>query len=380
MRQGLSFLDSQLSEAKGRSLYRAPELFESKNLPKELGRFIDFSSNDYLGLSQHPRVVRAASLALKKWGTGSAASRLLSGNLGVHGELEKKLAHFKNEPAAAVFSSGYLANLGTIGTLVGERDIVILDRLCHASLVDGARLSKAKLWVYRHRDVSQLAELLKRAKSFRRRLVVTDAYFSMDGDVAPLPDLVRVCRATDSMLMIDEAHSTGVYGKTGRGIMEHFGLKEGVDVVMGTLSKALGSVGGFVCGSRSLKESVVNFCRPYIYTTAPAPSASAAASEALAVLKDEPNLRTRLWDNTRLLREGLERLGMDLMGSEGPIIPIRIGDSARAMKHKEALKKRGFFVSAIRPPSVPAGSARLRLSVSAAHTTEQISRLLKAFK
>ncbi len=380
LRQGLSFLEVQLAEARERSLYRAPELFGSKTSSKKLGRFTDFSSNDYLGLSQHPRVIEAASRALRTWGTGSAASRLLSGNLSVHAKLEKDLAHFKKEPAAAVFSSGYLANLGTIGTLAGEKDVVILDRLCHASLVDGARLSKAKLWVYRHRDVSQLAGLLKRAKGFRRRLVVTDAYFSMDGDLAPLPELVRLCRDTDSMLMIDEAHSTGVYGRTGRGIGEHFGVTGGVNVVMGTLSKALGCVGGFVCGNVSLKNSIVNFCRPYIYTTAPSPAASAAASEALAVIREEPSLRARLWKNTRLVREGLKGLGMDLMGSEGPIIPIRIGEAARAVKYKEALKKRGFFVSAIRPPSVPAGTARLRLSVSAAHKPEQIAQLLNAFK
>lgn len=380
MRQGLSFLKAPLAEARGRSLYRTPEIFESKKPSKELGRFIDFSSNDYLGLSQHPRVVRAASEAMKKWGSGSAASRLLSGNLAVHGALEKKLAHFKRERAAVVFSSGYLANLGAIGTLVNEKDLVILDRLCHASLVDGARLSKAKLRVYRHRDVSQLAGLLKRAKGFRRRLVVTEAYFSMDGDLAPLPELARLCRRTDSMLMIDEAHSTGVYGRTGRGIGEHFGVADDVSVVMGTLSKALGSVGGFVCGSGLLKESLVNFCRPYIYTTAPSPAASAAALEALTVIEETPGLRARLWENVRLLRTGLRETGWDLMGSEGPIIPVRLGDAARVMRLKESLKKQGLFVSAIRPPSVPAGTARLRLSVSAAHRPEQITRLLSAFK
>ncbi len=380
LRQGLSFLEAQLAEAKEKSLYRAPELFASKEPSKKLDRFTDFSSNDYLGLSQHPRVIAAAARALKTWGAGSSASRLLSGNLAVHEKLEKDLARFKKEKAAAVFSSGYLANLGAIGTLAGEKDVVILDRLCHASLVDGARLSKAKLWVYRHRDVDQLSKLLKRAGVFRRRLVVTDAYFSMDGDLAPLPDLVRVCRETDSMLMIDEAHSTGVYGKSGRGVGEHFGVKNGVTVVMGTLSKTLGSVGGFICGKTALKSSIINFCRPYIYTTAPSPAASAAASEALAVIDEEPSLKTRLWKNTRVVREGLEKRGMDLMGSEGPIIPIRMNDPAKAVKFKEALKKRGFVVSAIRPPTVPAGTARIRLSVSAAHTPEQIERLLKAFK
>jgi 8-amino-7-oxononanoate synthase len=374
---------SDLEQLKARHLYRDPEIFpprKGRPLGSPLQRFVDFSSNNYLGLSRHPRVIQGAHRALREWGAGSAASRLLSGNLKIHDELEKKLADFKKEEAAAIFSSGYLANLGMVRTLVNEQDVVILDRFCHASLMDGARLSRAKFWVYEHRDSEDLKNLLSRAKLFRRRLVVTDAYFSMDGDVAPIADLVDLCEKNEAILMIDEAHSTGVYGKTGRGLTEHFGVSGKVPVVMGTLSKALGSVGGFIAGSALLRETLVNFCRSFIYTTAPSPAASGAALAALDVIKTTPQLREKLWDNSRRLREGLKSLGLDLMGSEGPIVPISVGDAARVVKIKALLSQDGFLVSAIRPPSVPRGTDRIRLSVSAAHTAGQIDGLLAAFK
>jgi 8-amino-7-oxononanoate synthase len=373
-------LDAELRAAEEKSLYRSPDLFSSKKKDKSLGPCVDFSSNDYLGLSHHPAVLKAASAALRKWGSGSGASRLLSGNLKIHSDLESSLARFKKEEACAVFSSGYLANLGALRTLAQEKDVVILDRLCHASLIDGARLSRAKFWVYEHRDVSQLAGLLARARSYRRRMVVTDAYFSMDGDIAPLPELTSLCEKTDSILMIDEAHSTGVYGKSGRGLTEHFGVSGRVPVVMGTLSKALGSVGGFIAGNRSLRESIVNFCRPYIYTTAPSPAASAAALAAVKTVTREPSLRKRLWENVGRMRAELGRMGLDLMGSEGPILPIRVGDPARVLLIREKLKQKGFIVSAIRPPSVPGGTERIRISISAAHSTSQINRFLETLK
>lgn len=381
LRQGLSFQELRLEEARQRSLYRSPDAFFSRTSPKKLDRFVDFSSNDYLGLSHDARVSAAASRALKLWGAGSGASRLLSGNFELHLELERKLAHFKHEQAALVFSSGYLANIGAITTLADEHDVVLIDRLCHASLIDGARLSKAKLWVYGHRNVERLEALLSRSQSFRRRLVVTDGYFSMDGDLAPLPELAALCKQHDATLYVDEAHSTGVYGKTGRGLMEHFGLGPHPHiVVMGTLSKALGGIGGFVAGTRILRETLVNFCRPYIFTTAPSPAASAAAIEAISILEKTPGLLKQLRFHTAALRQRLKEQGFDLMGSEGPIVPVRVGDPAKAMRAKEKLKKRGFIVSAIRPPSVPEGTDRLRLSVSAAHTAEQIHALVEAFK
>jgi len=341
---------------------------------------VNFSSNNYLGLSHHPRVIRKASEALRRWGTGSGASRLLSGNLQIHTDLEKKVASFKNEEAALVFSSGYLANLGAVTALLNDKDLVLLDRLNHASLVDAARLSRAKLWVYPHKNISELDRLLSRAKGFRRRLVLTDAYFSMDGDVAPLDGLLEVCRKRGAMLMIDEAHSTGVYGKNGRGLTEHFRLQGGIDIVMGTLSKALGGVGGYVAGRAVMKEYLVNRCREFIYTTAPSPAASAAAIAALELVEETPSLRERLWNNIHFLREGLLSLGFNLMDSGGPVIPIVIGHTRKTILLRDFLRREGFFAPAIRPPTVPNGTDRIRLSVMADHSKEDLQRLLRALR
>ncbi len=364
-------LDDDLKVLKSKRLYRT--------LPK-LTSAIDFSSNNYLGLATHPRVVRAAQTAAKKWGTGSGASRLLSGNLKVHSSLENALARFKKEEAATVFSSGYLANLAAVTALLNEEDLVILDRFSHASLVDAARLSRAKLWVYPHKSLAVLRKLLGKSKGFRRKLVVTDAYFSMDGDLAPLGDLLEVCHENRAMLMIDEAHSTGIFGKTGRGATEHFGISGQVDVVMGTLSKALGSVGGFVAGKHILKECLVNRARTFIYTTAPSPVTSAAALEALRVIQEEPGLRAGLWKNIRFVRECLRGLGFDLSDSEGPIIPIVLGNTAKVLKLSERLKKEGIIAPAIRPPTVPKGTDRIRLSVSVSHSQSDLEKLIGVFK
>jgi len=331
-------------------------------------------------LATHPRIAGKAAAAVRVWGTGSGASRLLSGNLSIHAELEKKLAVFKREETATVFSSGYLANLGVVTALLNEKDVVLVDRLNHSSLIDAARLSGAKLRVYPHRDVSSLDRFLAGAKGFRRRLVLTDAYFSMDGDIAPLDKLLEVCRRHDTFLMIDEAHSTGVFGKSGRGLTEHFGLTGKIDIVMGTLSKALGSVGGFVAGSTTLREYLVNRARTFIYTTAPSPSASAAAIASLDLIQKEPRLRRKLWDNTRFVREGLAALGFSLMGSEGPIIPVLVGDTQRTLRFGEFLRQEGIFAPAIRPPTVPKGTDRIRLTVTAAHERKDLEKLLAVLK
>ena len=368
-------LDKELSDLKQKNLLRSlTSVSEIKSSR------VDFSSNDYLGLSRHPRVIKKAAEALRVWGAGSGASRLFSGNLRIHEDLERKIAAFKKEKAATVFSSGYLANLGVITALLNEKDLIVVDRLNHASLVDAARLSKAKLWVYPHRNVQKLKELLARAKGFRRRLVVTDAYFSMDGDVAPLDRLYEACRAADTLFMVDEAHSTGVFGKTGRGLTEHFGLSGKSLIVMGTLSKALGSVGGFVAGDKILRDYLINRSREFIYTTAPSPAASAAAMESLSVLEKDASPRKRLWENALFLRKSLQADGFDLMGSEGPVIPIRVGDTAKTMQIKESLKKKNFWVAAVRPPTVPQGTDRIRLSVTASHTKPEMELFLKEFQ
>lgn len=369
-----SELESDLERLKSRHLFRALQEFSHQS------KAVDFSSNDYLNLSQHPKVIQSALLATKRWGTGSGASRSLSGNLKIHAELEKKIALFKKEEAATIFSSGYLANLGVLSSLANEKDLILMDRLNHASLFDGARLSKAKWQVYSHRNMAQLKKLLSRARLFRRKFVVTDAYFSMDGTVAPLDDLLGICERYGAILMVDEAHSTGVFGKSGRGLTEQFGLEGKIPVVMGTLSKALGSVGGFVVGRRALKETLVNFCRPFIYTTAPSPAASAASLRALQLVEKDSTLRKRLWENVKFLREALQTAGFKLMHSQGPIIPILIGDAAKTIALRDVLKKENFIVSAIRPPTVPKGTDRLRLSVSAAHTRLQLFSFMSAMK
>lgn len=367
-------LGSDLERLKRAQLYREPEIFSGSKHP------IDFSSNDYLGLAHHPRVVLAAKKAIDRFGCGSSASRLLSGNLQIHTDLEKELAKFKKEEDALVFSSGYAANLSAVASIVNEQDVVIMDRLNHASLIDAARLSKAKLWVYPHLDMDALFDLLKRAGSFRRILVSTDAYFSMDGDVAPLNTMLELCEKYGAILMIDEAHSTGVFGANGRGLTEHYKLSSKIPIVMGTLSKALGSTGGYIAGNTLLKKWLLNTARPYIYTTAPTPGASAAALEAIRVIRDEPAFRKKLWNQVSAVREALIEMGYDLMHSTGPIIPIRAKSTTHALKMKAFLKKAGFFVPAIRPPSVPKGTDRLRLSLSSSHSSASTEALLKAFK
>ncbi len=343
-------------------------------------RFTNFASNNYLGLSEDPRVIQRALEAVRVWGVGSGASRLLSGNLKIHLDLEEKIASFKSEEAATVFSSGYLANLGAVTSLVGEKDLVLVDRLSHASLVDAVRLSRAKLWVYPHRDANAVSKLLVRGKHFKRKLVLTDSYFSMDGTIAPLDELLSICKKNGAMLMVDEAHATGVFGKNGRGLTEHFGLSGKIDVVMGTLSKALGSVGGYVAGKAVLKKYLTNCARQFIYTTAPSPAASGAALGALEVIEEDPGLRARLWQHTRLMREGLLALGFDLMDSEGPIISMVIGDTRKAILLHETLKKKGVFAPVIRPPTVPRNTDRIRLSILSTHTREDLDYFLSVMK
>ena len=361
---------AELEDLKKRRLFR--------DLPVLSNNHLDFSSNDYLGLTQHPSVCKKTIEAVRRYGSGSGASRLISGNLKIHMELEQKLARFKKEEASLVFSSGYLANLGAITSLVDERDVVILDRLNHASLVDAARLSRAKFWVYPHKDVTALREILARAKHFRRRLVVTDAYFSMDGDVAPLDEILSVCGKTDSLLMVDEAHSTGVFGKRGRGLTERFGLEGKIPVVMGTLSKALASSGGFVAGKSVLIKTLVNRAHEFIYTTAPVPAASAAALASLEWIEKNPGKLKDFWGLIHETRLCLKDAGFNLMESEGPIIPIFIGNTKKTLKVRDFLKKKGILVSAVRPPTVPKNTDRLRISLKATHTRAQIEQLTGA--
>jgi len=365
----LDFIEAELEDLKSQNLYRT-----LRTISRSDGRLIDidgkqylnFCSNNYLGLSNHPKVIEAAQIACKEFGAGAGASRLISGNLSIHEDLEKKIAKFKGREAAMVFPTGYMANLGTISSLVDENDTVIIDRLNHTSIIDACRLSKAKLQVYPHKDMAALEKILKRSTKFKKRLIVTDSVFSMDGDIAPLPEIAQLAKKYDAITMIDEAHATGVLGKTGRGAEEHFGIEGQIDVIMGTLSKAVGSLGGFVAGSESLIDYLRNKARSFIYTTALPPASCAASIAALEIIENEPELIENLRMNSRLL------------GSETPIIPIIIGDLNKTMEISAKLFEKGILASGIRPPTVPKNECRIRLTVTALHTKEDIECLVSS--
>lgn len=339
---------------------------------------INFSSNDYLGLARHPRMIQAAKFAAEKWGVGATASRLICGTLEIHACLESRLADFKREEACLIFPSGYMANLGAIPALVGVGDAVILDRLCHASLVDGARLSRARLFVYSHLDCDALEIVLHRAKRFRKRLVITESLFSMDGDIAPLSDILSVCRRHGAMLYLDDAHGTGIFGKSGRGATEQFGLEGKADVVMGTLSKALGSQGGFVCGEKKFIQYLVNKSRAFIYTTGLSPISAACALEALKIIEENPGEGKKLLQRSQSFRESLGKLGFNVGNSTSQIIPVILGDVNKTIEMRDKLREAGFFVPAIRPPTVPRGKSRLRISLTKSHKDSDLNLLLGA--
>src|SRR5262245_13692835 len=345
---------------------------------------VNFSSNDYLGLASHPRVKAAAQVAIEEFHASAGSSRLICGNLEIHERLEARLATFKEKEAALVFGSGYAANLGIITSVMGEGDQIFSDALNHASIIDGCRLSRAQVFIYRHQNLNHLEELLREAPAARRRLIVSDAVFSMDGDIADLPGLAALAAMHDCLLMLDEAHATGVLGSTGRGIQQHF-VERGelaagdqcVDLAMGTLSKALGSFGGFIACSSELREFLINKARSFIFATALPPSAVGAALESLQMLSDEPSRRTALWANSGTLKGLLSDAGFDVGASETPILPIAFGTEAAALGMSERLNDRGYFVPAIRPPSVPKGTSRLRIAVCATHSREELEGLAK---
>ncbi|TAL11967.1 MAG: 8-amino-7-oxononanoate synthase [Nitrospirae bacterium] len=372
---------SRLDELARRSLLRRLRTIDSApgaEVELDGRRILLFSSNNYLDLAAHPRVTEAAIKAIRHYGVGAGASRLVSGSLGPHRELEERLAAFKRVEAALVFSTGYQANLGLIPALAEDRDIIYADRLCHASLIDACRLCEASLRVYRHRDHAHLARLLQRGRPPRPALVVTDGVFSMDGDLAPLPELSKAAQQADATLVVDDAHGTGVMGPEGHGTVEHFGMEGAPLVQMGTLSKALGGMGGFIAGSRDLIEYLVNRARPFIYTTALPPAMAAAATAALDVIAAEPERRTRLWSLRDRLHKGIRQIGFDTLESRSPIIPLLVGDADLALSLSERLLAHGVYAPAIRPPTVPDGTSRIRMSVTAGHRPEQIDHVLEA--
>jgi 8-amino-7-oxononanoate synthase len=341
--------------------------------------FINFSANDYLSLAGDPRLVAAAHEAALREGWGAGASPLITGHSESHARLEARLGEFMGTEAALVFPSGFAANSGTIAAFVGRGDVVLADEKNHASLIDGCRLSRAEVKVYPHRDTHRLAELLNESGSFRRRLMVSDTLFSMDGDVAPLPELVDLAERHRALLMIDEAHTIGVFGSHGRGVAEYCAVENRVPIRIGTLSKALGSAGGFVAGRRKLIDWLINRARPYIFSTAHPPAVAAAAIAALDIVRDEPHRRTTLLERAAGLRRRLHEQGWNIGEAAGQIIPVMIGDPAATMKLAAKLRDRGLFVPGIRPPSVPEGQSLLRISLCYGHTPEMIDQLIAEF-
>ncbi|WP_426151329.1 8-amino-7-oxononanoate synthase [Pseudomonas sp. DC3000-4b1] len=372
-------LQARLAQRRAESLYRQRPTLESPQGPDVVvdgQRLLAFCSNDYLGLGNHPEVIKAWRDGAERWGVGAGASHLVIGHSAPHHALEEALAELTGRPRALLFSTGYMANLGAVTALVGKGDSVFEDRLNHASLLDAGLLSGARFSRYLHNDPASLASRLAGAQG--DALVITDGVFSMDGNLADLPALAQVARARDAWLMVDDAHGVGVLGAQGGGIVEHFGLGlEEVPVLVGTLGKAFGTAGAFVAGSEALIECLIQFARPYIYTTGQPPALACATLKSLELARRETWRREHLAALVEQFRSGAQALGLDLMPSHTPIQPIVVGSSERAMAWSGRLRERGLLVTAIRPPTVPAGSARLRVTLSAAHSQAQVARLLE---
>jgi 8-amino-7-oxononanoate synthase len=374
-----SDIEERLAEIKNRGLYRRLRSVSGPQGPRVLldGKpVLLLCSNNYLGFADHPRVREAAAEAAMRYGAGSGASRLVSGNMTIHRRLEEQLAAFKRAEAALLFGSGYLANAGVVSALAREGDVVFSDELNHASIIDGCRLSKAETFVYDHCDTEHLEWGLRQAEG-RGSLIVTDGVFSMDGDVAPLERIVELGQRYDARVMVDEAHGTGAIGPEGRGSVAAAGLEDEVDVIVGTLGKALGSYGAYVCCDKSMAKYLINTARTLIFSTALPPPAVAAAIAALALLREQPRRVEKLQRNADVLREALAAEGLPVSGSSTQIVPLVVGDAAAAVRASERALERGVFAQAIRPPTVPAGTSRLRLALMASHTKSELREAAK---
>jgi glycine C-acetyltransferase len=390
----LAFIDAELASLREQHLFRPLRVMSSAQGPVCVvdGReVISLSSNDYLGLTHHPRLRQAALRAVEAFGAGSGAVRTIAGTMTLHEELEAELAAFKGTEAVLTFQSGFTANTGVIPTIAGEADLIVSDALNHASIIDGMRLSKAPRVVYPHKDVEALRGLLREARErgrtdpghegepYRLILVVTDGVFSMDGDIAPLPGIVEAAESYGAAVFVDDAHASGVLGRNGRGSVDHFGLHGRVAIQVGTLSKAVGVLGGYVAGSHALRELLTQRARPFLFSTSHPPAVAAACLEAIRVFQDEPELFDRLWSNTHRFKDELARLGFDTGVSETPITPIILGESALAIRFSERLFEEGVFGTSVVYPTVALDKARIRTIVTAAHTDEHLDRALEAF-
>src|SRR6187551_3176235 len=387
----LAFLDDEVAALKERHLYRALRVMSSAQGPivsVDRKRVISLSSNDYLGLTHHPRLREAALAAVRDFGVGSGAVRTIAGTMSMHEELEAELAAFKGSEAVLTFQSGFSANTGVVPTITGETDLIVSDGLNHASIIDGMRLSKAPRKVYKHADTDSLREVLADAtergrggtgEPYRLILVVTDGVFSMDGDIAPLPGIVAAAEAHGAAVMVDDAHASGVLGRDGRGSVNHFGLDGRVAIQVGTLSKAVGVLGGYVAGSQSLRDVLVQRARPFLFSTSHPPAVAAACREAIRIMQEEPELHERLWANTRRFKAELARLGFNIGTSETPITPVILGDSELTIRFSNRLFDEGVFGTSVVFPTVALDRARIRTIVTAAHTDDLLDRALTAF-
>jgi glycine C-acetyltransferase len=385
-----SWLNGELQQLKDQHLYKVPKILQSPaggRVQMNGKEVINLYSNNYLGLANHPKVRQAALEAVEKWGVGAGAVRWIGGTMSVHQELEEKLATFKHTEAVLVFTGGFTANSGCIPAVLTKEDVVISDELNHASIIDGVRLSVASYkksdgWVYAHKDMDALEDCLKRAndKGFAKKLIITDGVFSMDGDIAPLPEIVRLAEQYEAIVMVDDAHASGVLGKNGAGTASHFDLYGKVDIQLGTLSKALGVMGGYIAGSAALKDWLINRGRPYLFSTGHPPMVAAALIAALEIMATDPEPMNRLWANAKWWKDALAAEGFDTMGSETPITPVYVGEEAKAQEMERLLWEEGVYALAIVFPTVAKGKARIRTMPSAAHTEEDLAEALAAFK
>lgn len=382
------WLSNQLEGLRDQNLYKTPRILQSAaggRVTIDGKEVVNLSSNNYLGLANHSKVKQAALEAIEKWGVGAGAVRWIGGTMAIHDELEERLAAFKRVESVLVFTSGFTANSGCIPAVLTAKDVVISDELNHASIIDGVRLSPAKYrksegYVYAHKDMGQLEEILTKTQDFEKRMIITDGVFSMDGDIAPLPDIVELAERYNAFVMVDDAHASGVLGKNGAGTASHFDLYGRVDIQLGTLSKALGVVGGYIAGSKLLKEWLINRGRPYLFSTALPPMVAAALVAALDVMENDPEPMRRLWENTHWWKKALAEAGFDTMGSETPITPVFVGDEGEAQAMEKMLWEEGVYALAIVFPTVGRGLARIRTMPSAAHTHEDLEFALNAFK
>ena len=379
----LAYLGRELDSLKEQNLYRRLRILDGEQKAHtsfDHRSVVNLSSNNYLGLTTHPRLRERALKAIEEFGVGSGSVRTIAGTMEIHMELERRLAEFKKVEAVVVFQSGFAANAGTVSAVLNKEDVVISDSLNHASIIDGCRLSRAAIKVFPHKDVDGARAVIKDLPADQRKLLITDGVFSMDGDLGPLPDLCALAEETGCIMMVDDAHASGVFGKNGRGTVDHFGMHGRVDIQVGTLSKAMGALGGYVAGNKNLIEFLYHRARPFLFSTSHPPAVAAACIAALDVLMEEPEIIDRLWDNTRFFKAGLERLGFDTGLSESPITPVIAGDSAKANALSDRLFQEGVFAQAIAFPTVARDKARVRTIVTATHTREDLQYALDKFE